>query len=1071
MFMKRKLTYSMSLLILVVSIFCFMKNPSTDVQAEETGTLQYTTFEERDDYALAICAGTVAKSYVGKNAPVIDTEGYLFAGWFTGAECKLEQGVKTVTSVIDNGTYYAKFVPMDVLSVKAQVSTRDVNSDESVDARNIRFVSSVDTLNYSRVGFSLKFVDENGIVTDTKTSTSKDVFKRISSATTGDEYNFAPKVIDTKSERLFTATWKGTDNTGVDVNAATGFHVQAYWKTLDGITVYGQSRYVTVSQGLEVNSHLINMSIEKGNLSKGSPIKVVCGDEDVTSVSGSVIYTDDIYAHIVINMGTQKRNELKSATTFTIKDESGTTLATEVYRNFFREATLGTADTSWYEAYSSDTSEEKEYVIATASDLYGLASVLKDTDNFASDKIYLIKDITVNSGTIKDMSADQKAQLTPWTPMGKTGKVFVGKFDGQGCSISGLYSSTDTNYTGLFAQTGANAEIRNLILSNSYFANTNASAYGLGSVVGLVVGGTFDSIYCTNDVVVESAGQQTGGVIGRLSLSNAVYHINNCWFDGQVNVTGTSSRNVYCGGIVGCVVQGTLNISNCLNTGSVSYTCTATPTTTLMVGGICGGTMNATAFLNMSNCFNTGVVSAPIESGVAGLLGYGNNVNTTEGKYQWTFNNCYVLETACATGFYKVKDGAKASKTNTDFVSNADNSLVGHQSYTSDLFNLGLYSYCKSDSYTEESRPYWVVNIDGMPTLKDFTTDWVDVGWYYENNPTDDGADIFTISTAEELYGFSTISQGFNFAKDTIQLGDNIDVNSAIVSVSAIASPDKNAGIRTWTPIGSDFAGTFDGNNKTIKGVYVNTTNANGGFFAKTVHGSIVKNFRLVDSYIYVNNTSAEAGSIAGYGAGTFENIYSNAVVTSTKNRAGGIVGRFQDGTLGTSVSFTIDDENTGWIKHCWFDGSVTVSDSGACVGGIVAGVLNGKVEISGCLNTGKIVSGKYAAGLCGRGTNNAYLVMADSIGAGGEGAITGDGTNVGSIVAGVTGKGGLELTRVFVTSESCTKRLANISCTKTGAETLISEDDITITHNNNWVVSINHDETVETITLGTCGR
>jgi len=114
---------------------------------------------------------------------------------------------------------------MDVLSVKAQVSTRDVNSDESVDARNIRFVSSVDTLNYSRVGFSLKFVDENGIVTDTKTSTSKDVFKRISSATTGDEYNFAPKVIDTKSERLFTATWKGMDNTEVDVNAATGFHV------------------------------------------------------------------------------------------------------------------------------------------------------------------------------------------------------------------------------------------------------------------------------------------------------------------------------------------------------------------------------------------------------------------------------------------------------------------------------------------------------------------------------------------------------------------------------------------------------------------------------------------------------------------------------------------------------------------------------------------------------------------------------------------------------------------------------------------------------------------------------
>jgi len=1048
--------YALLVFALIMSAVCFTKTSGADVQAaNEYGSFDTDTYE---NYALADYTGTIVKSYIGQKAPVV--EGYLFAGWFTGKECTLEQGVKTKGEILDGSTYYAKFVPEGVLNVKAQVSTDDVSSDDSVDTRNIRFVSSVDTLNYSRIGFSLTY-EENGTPV-TKTNSSKDVFKRIASATASDEYEFAPKVVNTKSEYFMTATWKGTDNKGIAASDSTGFYVKAYWKTLDGVQVFGPSRYVTVSQGLDTK--VINMPIKNSDLKQNDNVTVTY--EGADPINGTVIYTDGVYAHISFSLGETLRKDLPSATTFTIKNSVGTLIATEVYRNFYREAPLGTADTSWWNGMDT------EFVIASAADLYGFASVLTNQDNFASDKIYLVKDIEINSGTIKDMSAEEKATLTPWTPMGKTGKVFVGKFDGQGCKISGLYSSSNTNYTGLFAQTGANAEIRNLTLSNSYFENTNASAYGVGSMVGLVVGGTFDSLHCTNDVVVESTGVQTGGIIGRLSLSNAVYNVNNCWFAGQVNVSGTASKSVYCGGIIGCVVQGTLNLSNCLNTGNVSYTCTVTPSTNLMVGGLCGGTMNATAFLNMSNCFNVGTVSAPIESGVAGLLGYGNNVNTTEGKYQWTFNNCYVLDTSCATGFYKVKDGTKASKTNTDFVSNTDNAIEGHQSYTSALSNLGFYSNCKSDTYTEESHPYWVVNEEGMPTLKDFTTDWIDVGWYYEN--VTEGADTFAISTAEELYGFSAISQDITFAGDTVQLENNIDVNDAIVSVCVVASIDNSAGIRTWTPIGNAsniFAGTFDGNNKTIAGVYVNTTDIYGGFFGYVGHGSTIKNFRFVDSYIYVNNTAGEVGSIAGRGAGTFENIYSNAIVASTQNRAGGIVGRFQDVNVSAS-SYTSEDDNNGWIKQCWFDGSVTVYNSSAYAGGIVAAVLNGKVEISNCLNTGKITTGQYAAGLCGRVQNNAYLVITDSVGAG-NGNITGGSKTYASVLAGATGSTGLELTNVFATEESANKQyLANIPTTvnSTGFVTGVSENDITITQNNNWVVNISG-EKVATIVLGTCGR
>ena len=1084
-FMKRKLAYGLMLLAIISSVICVGRMSGTEVQAEGTEyTLDTTTYE---DYALATYTGSVAKTYIGTSAPNVSLEDYLFAGWFTDTKCSLENGVKTKASVDDNATYYAKFVPEDVLSVKVQVSTIDVNPDESVDARNIRFVSSVDSLNYSRVGFSLNFVDADGNIIDTKTNTSKDVFKRIASATAGDEYNFAPKVIDTKSEHLITATWKGDDNSGVDVTSKTGFHVKAYWKTLDGITVYGQSRYVTVSQGLTANSDIINMSIKKGTLNKGDSVTVTCGDSTVTPVNGSVIYTDDTYAHITFSLGDKKRNELSSATTFTING------STEVYRNFYREATLGTADITWWN--NTDT----EFVIASAADLYGLAQRVNDKKDYFGNAttgvkktIYLVRDITINSGIIvsnNTLVADT-TKMTPWIPIAsESGTYFRGVFDGQGCTISGIYMSAEAANTGLFSHTTAITEIRNIKLDNSYFGST---ADYVGSIVGKVVGGTFDSIYCGNDVLVTNTAGTIGGIIGGVNQNGATISVNNCWFAGAVKVDASTSERVYCGGVLGRLMQGKVIFSNCLNTGSVTCVNSVTSySTQFAVGGICGGTQNATSYLNMSNCFNSGSITASTTTnssytnGVRGLLGYGV-ATLTDNMARWTFENCYVESDACPQGTYQVNntDDAYLKTTNVGSVSKTSGLISNYQSYDSSLKNLGLYANCKSDTYTEESRPYWVVNAEGMPTLKDFTTDWIDVGWYYENNPTDDEADTFTISTAEEFYGFSEISQDFNFAKDTIQLGDNIDVNSSVVSVCAIASQNNSAGIRRWTPVCNKlaeevtdnkvngFAGTFDGNNKTIKGMYVNTTNTNGGLFAKTVHGSIVKNFRFVDSYIYVNNASAEAGSVAGYAAGTFENIYSNAVVTSTQNRAGGIVGRFQDGTLGTSTSYTIVDANTGWIKQCWFDGSVTVSDSSACVGGIVAGVLNGKVEIGNCLNTGKVASGKYAAGLCGRGTNNAYLVIIDSVGAGGAGAITGDGTNIGSIVAGVTGKGGLELTRVFGTDESCTKRLANISCAKTGAETLIFENDITINRNNSiWAVNINRDESVETINLGTCGR
>ena len=89
----------------------------------------------------------------------------------------------------------------DMLEVKVQVATNDSNV--------IRFVTSVDSLEYSSVGFEVTPKGEA-----TKTYTTKTVYERIESTTEGTEYKFSPKVVDTSSEYFVTAKLRAT--AGVD---------------------------------------------------------------------------------------------------------------------------------------------------------------------------------------------------------------------------------------------------------------------------------------------------------------------------------------------------------------------------------------------------------------------------------------------------------------------------------------------------------------------------------------------------------------------------------------------------------------------------------------------------------------------------------------------------------------------------------------------------------------------------------------------------------------------------------------------------------------------------------------
>ena len=122
-----------------------------------------------------------------------------------------------------------------------------------------------------------------------------------------------------------------------------------------------------------------------------------------------------------------------------------------------------------------------------------------------------------------------------------------------------------------------------------------------------------------------------------------------------------------------------------------------------------------------------------------------------------------------------------------------------------------------------------------------------------------------------------------------------------------------------WMPIGGyynenvdtyAFNGTFDGNDKTISGLYIDRDERYVGLFGYIKEGT-------------VKNLTIEDGNVTGYAS------------------TGGIVG----------------DLYNGRIENCVFSGSVTGEED---TGGIV-GSLNGS-QVEGCLNTG-IISGDIATG------------------------------------------------------------------------------------------------------------
>ena len=228
----------------------------------------------------------------------------------------------------------------------------------------------------------------------------------------------------------------------------------------------------------------------------------------------------------------------------------------------------GKEDTSWY------VEGTKTYTLTTADQLVGMHLLRKTSEGkitFEGVTIKLGADMIINEGTLTEI-INRGSENYKWAEI-NSAYPFMGTFDGQGHSISGIYQYATSSYRGLFCAVAGTATIKNFVLENSYFIGaSNASKASFGAIIGKI-DDTSANVKLTNVTLASSVliqeGKYTmnnvGGFVGL--LKNGKLTLNNCHFNGTVNF----ANGTHVAGFVGLTsATATLVLNNCHGSGTVS---------------------------------------------------------------------------------------------------------------------------------------------------------------------------------------------------------------------------------------------------------------------------------------------------------------------------------------------------------------------------------------------------------------------------------------------------------------------------------------------------------------------
>lgn len=275
------------------------------------------------------------------------------------------------------------------------------------------------------------------------------------------------------------------------------------------------------------------------------------------------------------------------------------------------------------------TVDEVEYYLITSSEELAWAKDQVNNQGNTNINLKLATNLILNSEENSENSRNS------WDGIGNYTNQYTGIFDGNGKSITGLYSTS----TGLFGYVGADGLVKDLTLSGNVTGENFIAGFANHSY------GSFEHCISNVDITIQStAAVIAGGIVGRGYSSCVIANSANY---GTITCTGSGNySDVKLGGIVGDMygtVEGSANL------GAISSTAMGSG----YIGGIMGSSNgNSSSSAQIRNCYNRGSITSCVykESYFGGIAG------------RYSIGGGNVLENCYNTGTISIDDENMRSK-------------------------------------------------------------------------------------------------------------------------------------------------------------------------------------------------------------------------------------------------------------------------------------------------------------------------------------------------------------------------------------------------------------------------
>lgn len=569
-----------------------------------------------------------------------------------------------------------------------------------------------------------------------------------------------------------------------------------------------------------------------------------------------------------------------------------------------------------------------------------------------------------------------------WQAMFTDSQPFAGVFDGDGHTISNLYSHETGKYLGLFKYLGE-CTIKDLTLAD---VDISSSTTGCAALAAMCTPTNDNGAYISNVRItgnVTCSSTRVAGFVGEHAHGTFINCVN------EANITSTYYSYAYAAGIIGqsengtltlqsCVNKGTItsqegyaagiicvigqqgNVSDCLNLGTVN----ASNTGGYNVGGIAGSVLANGANVTIDHCLN----AAPVTGNeyCSYILGHARQGNVN-------VHNCVWDADATLT---------RHSSNSYDYCGHVSGSLVASNNIglTTSEIAAGAAAFLLQDGRGETAWGQDLAASETHPTPSTSNRVYLSEG-YIDCTGTQHGSGSYnnvagsgeirdhdfvsgyctnchniesTPALVDGYYEIDNAGQLLWFARQS-KASYNINGRlTADIDLSVITHPaDAEHGIDAaeWEMIGSGagYQGHFNGQGHTISNFYVKDL-GDAGLFTIVNGGGIVRNLKVAGGVIDNTDFHYHQGIVVGQCANaTIDNVHvlSGSITgANTASYIGGIVGDM--GNNSTVIGCTV----------------ANVELSGMYTGGIVGRGVNGRIE--GCANNSDITGVDRVGGIAG---------------------------------------------------------------------------------------------------------